>query len=404
MSRRAVFAMLLLLASFLSIAHAGRSQEWQYDKIRILSIGIKQYQDISNPKWADRDAETFIRSIKAASPDAQVEEILLLNENATLENIRAAMKDLRKSTNRDLVLVFFAGHGVIKAGKTKEPALVPYDYRKDVEAPPLYGLETLNYDLSLIRGASKVLFLDCCYSGAFNAGRNLAGYVPDMTISADDLNSKDWIFLSSCQSGEKSYAFDPEKQGFFTTALKYGIMGYADADGDGWVSMDELQKYSKEYVKELTTQHSQYNMKTLGQDGAEGILQQNPSLNTNVLDLDFRLFRAIPQKKREKLPGHTINVRIKVVEPLTARVKLYKVDDSNPNGKGVLLQDFPAERLYSPGLNFLPGDSHYIDIYDPENITRQEQGLAPYKNTQIRFIKFKPAQNPPASKIRLKTH
>lgn len=211
MRGRKTILTLLLLAAYLCIPFACHSGEQGYRRIRVLSIGIKTYKDISNPKWADRDAETFVRSVQTSSPESRVEARLLLNEEATLENIRAAMQGLRDSTNDDLVLVFFAGHGVIKSGKTTEPALVPYDYRKDADDPPLYGLEALKYDLLLIRGANKVMFLDCCYSGAFNAGRNLGGFVPDMTISADDLDSQDWVFLSSCQSGEKSYAFDPER-------------------------------------------------------------------------------------------------------------------------------------------------------------------------------------------------
>ncbi|MEV7612629.1 caspase family protein [Streptomyces sp. NPDC089799] len=112
------------------------------------------------------------------------------------------------------------------------------------------------------RAGSKVLFLDCCYGGAFShsmtmrsgedvhvleafAGPHLGGGRGWAVITAS--SAMEYAFEGTELSGE----FGTPKPSVFTSALVRGLTtGEADRDEDGLVSLDELYEYVYDRVRQ----------------------------------------------------------------------------------------------------------------------------------------------------------
>src|SRR5215471_16895162 len=81
-------------------------------------VGISKYlhagAGLQNLKYADRDAQAFLDFLKSpAGGGVRKENVrVLLNEDATVENLRTAFYTfLAQASDRDTVVIFLAGHG-----------------------------------------------------------------------------------------------------------------------------------------------------------------------------------------------------------------------------------------------------------------------------------------------------
>jgi uncharacterized caspase-like protein len=97
-------------------------------------IGISDYHRDSGRfpdlNYAHRDAEEFAAFLKSkASGSFPPDHVrLLVNEQATATSIREALFEFLKHTvKEDLVLIFFAGHGLPDPGKPSNLYLIAHD-------------------------------------------------------------------------------------------------------------------------------------------------------------------------------------------------------------------------------------------------------------------------------------
>ncbi len=145
-------------------------------------------------------------------------------------------------------MVLIAGHGVNDAngryyylpvdadtGRLKRTAVAFYEIR-----------DTVN---SL---AGKVLFfVDTCHSGNVMGARR---GVADITAVVNELASaENGVVVFAASTGRQYSLEDPAwGNGAFTKALVEGLRGKADYEADGRISINELDLYLSERVKELT--------------------------------------------------------------------------------------------------------------------------------------------------------
>jgi hypothetical protein len=154
----------------------------------------------------------------------------------------------------DLVLLFFAGHGVKDDyGKLY---LVATDTDRDLLTATALGADFITQEMDQSHSRKQVLLLDCCHSGAIAEGVRAAdacaGSLEAFTgrgtgkviITASDSYEFAW------EGGETPAAFE---NSLFTHFLVDGLRtGKADVNGDGLVTLDELYKYVHGKVLETT--------------------------------------------------------------------------------------------------------------------------------------------------------
>lgn len=93
-----------------------------------LVIGIEQYRYIPDAQYADRDAIAFRQYLIDLLGFSPENILLLINEEATLGDIRKGLRQLKQRIQSDQsdVIVYYSGHGAPTLdGKRK--FLVPYD-------------------------------------------------------------------------------------------------------------------------------------------------------------------------------------------------------------------------------------------------------------------------------------
>lgn len=187
-------------------------------KIYLVSVGIADYPGtINDLRLPAADAETIMSIYKANS---KASTMLLTNSEATRENIIDAMKELYGAASRkDIVVLFFSGHGYEHGG------FVAYD-------------EELTYDdireaFSESRSKHKMIFADACFSGKFRASNQSVRKKP----FGDDV----MLFLSS-RNDEVSFERPMMKNGFYTTCLERCLRGGADTNKDRVITAKELYR------------------------------------------------------------------------------------------------------------------------------------------------------------------
>ncbi|MGH3975537.1 MAG: caspase family protein, partial [Pseudonocardiaceae bacterium] len=151
----------------------------------------------------------------------------------------------------DLTLLYFTGHGL----KDDQGRLYLAMTNTKRDRLLFTGLSAQQIDdaMESCWSRQKVLVLDCCYSGAFPAGRIAKS---DTHVHAlEKFQGKGRVVLTA--SDATQYSFEGNEiigqgtQSVFTRFLVEGLTtGEADLDGDGDISLDELYSYVYDRVIE----------------------------------------------------------------------------------------------------------------------------------------------------------
>lgn len=213
---------LFLLIAMLSVSLLAEA------KIFLVSVGVSDYpgteHDLKRPHNDAATMQWLYRENKQATTK------LLMNEKATVANVKSAMQTMfSQASAEDIVVLFFSGHGV-KGGFVCYDGFLKYS---DVKAA-----------MSTCQSKNKMIFADACFSGAMrNSG---SGTTSDYT----DLKNSNLMLFLSCRTNEVSIETPKMTNGFFTYALQHGLRGGADTNKDRTITAKELFKYVSVKVKE----------------------------------------------------------------------------------------------------------------------------------------------------------
>ncbi|MFZ1107962.1 MAG: hypothetical protein WAN43_06420 [Rhodomicrobium sp.] len=226
-----------------------------------LVVGVGKFKDAKiNPlTWAGEDARAFAGALQRQQGRLyrKVEVKLLAEEEADNASIIDGLTWLgRQVSQGDVGVVFLAGHGV--TDPRGNYSYVPYNARLEDVAGVALPTRASSVPASEIRQALRDLagnalfFFDTCHAGGA-AGISFRG-APDTNKLINEIaESANAIVLASSTSGELSQERDDWRHGAFTKALLEGLAGAADImPKDGVITIDELNLYVKERVKELT--------------------------------------------------------------------------------------------------------------------------------------------------------
>ncbi|MFF0204840.1 caspase domain-containing protein [Streptomyces sp. NPDC005017] len=220
----------------------------------------------------DRYADQGLKKLKAPAQDAAALERVLHDPQIgdfEVEVVHNASADLmRRRIQRffidrrraDTLLLHFSCHGL----KSESGEL--YFAASDTEPPLLAATavasQFVRSCMSGTRAGRTVLFLDCCYGGAFSRGSASVRASGDVNVlesfaKEEPASGRGWAVITASDSME--YAFEGSqlaensapRPSLFTHAVVEGLeTGEADLDADGNVSLDDLYEYVYRHVRE----------------------------------------------------------------------------------------------------------------------------------------------------------
>ncbi|MFZ9388660.1 MAG: caspase family protein, partial [Chitinophagaceae bacterium] len=318
-------------------------------------IGISDYKAVPDLQYAHKDAQAFEEFLLGDAggkvPRANVETFL--NENAVRSNVGDAISVIaRKAKPGDRVWFFFAGHGDMEDLTQIENGLLllynsPNGNYFGMNDDVLEILDLKRYLSPLAqRGVEMIFIVDACHSG------NLNGGVQGVQQTASALASswgKEYKILS-CQPNQLSLesAEWAGGRGLFSLQFEEGVKGLADTDGDGKITMFELQSYIQGQVAKYS-ENKQIPMVT--GDLTKSIFTVNPGV--------------LAALKKEKERSYPI-----LAKTNTKGIEDRYVDSLSPEGKKLWAsyrKNLDEKRLIWPrDTNALRDYRSFVSIY-PES-------------------------------------
>jgi len=164
------------------------------------------------------------------------------------EAIGAFYRDRRRD---ELTLLYFTGHGVKDDDGSLYLAMG--NTRRDSLMFTALAAEQIDRAMAGCASRQKVLVLDCCYSGAFPAGKLAKAGTDVHTL--ERFQGRGRAVLTASDATQYSFEGDQisgeAARSVFTRHLVAGLRdGSADLDGDGDITVDELYSYVHERVVE----------------------------------------------------------------------------------------------------------------------------------------------------------
>lgn len=210
-------------------------QRWVREKYAIV-VGISEFHNPAyNLKFAAKDASDFA----AALQDPEIGRFkpgpehvrLLLDENATVSNIRTAINDVAKDARaEDLVVMYFSSHGTAaESDVAKDDAKSGYIVTHDTVLSNLYAtafpMEELRRVVEKrIRACRVVLFLDTCFSGdtvspAAGGGSKLLSLGISDQTKERIAQGVGRVVIASSRNDERSWESERDQNSYFTLYL-----------------------------------------------------------------------------------------------------------------------------------------------------------------------------------------
>jgi hypothetical protein len=224
----ALFAVVALEAA---VAFAG-------DRVAVV-IG----DDVGEPsdahlRYARSDARRMADLLVAVGDVAPADLVLL--EEGRADAVRAALAGAERrlaGVSDGLLIVYYSGHA-------------------DAEALHLSGtrlpLRELQATLRQSAVATRLLIIDACRAGALTnmKGGTAGGAFPAAPIV--EASPRGFAIVSSGAAGEDAQESDEIGASFFSHHLTVGLLGAADANGDGGVTLGEAFAYASQHTTAST--------------------------------------------------------------------------------------------------------------------------------------------------------
>ncbi len=229
-------------------------------------VGISDYQDEGIPdlSFADKDAMAFAAFLQSSTGGSLDEDHLkvLLNEEATVAQFAIALDWLWEVVKEnDKVIIYFSGHGDVERKSLTQPGfLLCWDAPARVYmaggAFALSMLQKVISTLSIQNKAKVIVITDACRSGKLSGSTVGGAQITGSNLAKQYANE---IKILSCQPEE--YSIEGKQwgggRGAFSYHLVDGLMGLADNNEDGQVSLKEIGRYLEDRVTEEVAPLSQ---------------------------------------------------------------------------------------------------------------------------------------------------
>ncbi len=211
-------------------------------------VGVSEYRHQSlRLRYAHRDAQAFRKLLidRMGFPRSNV--LLLINEDATAEGIRSSLFTfLAQTEETDLVVIFFAGHGMRDPNNPLDLYLLPYDAAPDNmggTALPMWRMRDLF--MRTLKSQNVVTFVDACRSAGIG-GDGSHNLINQYVAKSASMGRRSVLVASDI--GELAQESEALQAGVFTHFLLRGLRGEADGDADGLITTGELFSFVRDGV------------------------------------------------------------------------------------------------------------------------------------------------------------
>lgn len=228
-------------------------------KMHLLVVGINTYaQSELNLSYAKPDAQSIAAFLSGAgrTPVPVAETVTLEDEQATKDNILAALRRFRSVPAEDVVVVYMAGHGVSVGD---DWYFISHEIKIPRRPEKLAGLALSSADLKAEMeglGADRtMLLLDTCHSGT--AATPLSDYrgMKSLRLLARSVGTH---VLAATDKNQFAVELEQLGHGIFTYTLLAGMNGEATKTGDKQVKASELISFVEDKVPTLSRKFADY--------------------------------------------------------------------------------------------------------------------------------------------------
>lgn len=312
-------------------------------KLWAVVIGVSNYRNLTKDQqlqYAHRDAQDFAAFLRSPNgggfPANQI--TLLLNQDATVSSIRSALGTAlpRSVEPDDVVMIFFAGHGVVE-NETDGYLLANDSDPQNLYATALSVAELDRIVTERIHARSVILIADACHAGrlGMTARSTEAQTMVNRYLDEVGKSGKGVLRILGSRADQRSYESDRwgGGHGVFTYFLLQGLKGAADKDKDGIVRASEILDYLSENVPKET--------KSLQQPRAAGNI--DPRLPLAVLSKS----PLTTKTETEKNAATTVSLEIRGVPGSDVYLNNSFRGKIRPNGILVIDQLKPGEHEFS---------------------------------------------------------
>ncbi len=208
-----------------------------------LVIGIEDYRDLTPTPGARGDAERFAHMLETTLgvPDQNIH--LMTDNNATRGDVLSKLLWLQKNIPSDgRIYFFFSGHGTphVESG---DSYLLPYEGRPETLEQTGLLMDDVLTSLEETDARDVLAFVDACFSGSGDRSSLPEGTRPLVPVQETAPAPRVALFSSSGATEISGNAPDAD-EGLFTRHIINAIAsGRADINGDGQISLSELENY-----------------------------------------------------------------------------------------------------------------------------------------------------------------
>ncbi|MET0752022.1 MAG: caspase family protein [Pyrinomonadaceae bacterium] len=250
----------------------GKAEKFTGKKFAVV-IGISDYQftdaGLKNLSYADDDAQAVAAFLQTPSGGSfsSGNIKLLLNTDATLMAVRAALTDtFKRAKADDLIFIFLAGHGAPDPLATQNIYFLLSDTKVVDMSQTAFLMSELKQMLDTQVVAQRVIvMIDTCHSAGVNqktksivSGRQLEQEGDENNITNFYLTNQLFkqtgrAILTSSDVNEVSQESSKwGNHGVFTWALLEGLKGGADLNGDKLITAGEIFQFTRANVQKAT--------------------------------------------------------------------------------------------------------------------------------------------------------
>lgn len=250
-----------------------RGQRWA------VVVGISRYRDSSiiPLKYADADAKAFhdFLTSPSAGPGGfpSKNTRLLLNADATYKNIRSALWTfLKRATDDDQVVIYFAGHGAPDPDRPDELYLLPFDTEGSDIAGSALRMADVREATRRVFAHDLLIIVDACHSAGVSGQAGRRGIASENRINDAFLKqlagSSGGVAVFTASEASQVSREGPEwgGHGIFTHYVLDALHGAADTNSDSIVTLREMMEWVRDTVRRETNN------------------AQNPSISQTVFD------------------------------------------------------------------------------------------------------------------------